>query len=109
MRNKGIRDMVLALIVAALITFFLQPVYMAGGTCDWRLLLLFIGIPFGVRRMFLWIVPLGCSIGTAAGIVVLDILVGGLIGIFVFAWIIVKGIVSLVSAAVAALAHAVRV
>ena len=103
MRKKRIRDMAIALIVAGLIAFFTQPIYTAGGDISYPLMMLFIGIPFGVRRMFLWLIPTrSSSIGTAAGIVVLNLLVGGLIGFFVFALTILLGVASLIAAATSA-------
>ena len=105
--EKRIQKLVIALAVAALIAFTTQPVYMADGSCDYFLLMLFIGIPFGIRQMFLWIVPIGHSLATTVGIVALNILVGGLIGIIVFAVTVITGMVSLILAVVSGLCHVV--
>lgn len=105
MRKRRIRKLVIALAVAALIAFITQPVYMADGSCDYFLLMLFIGIPFGIRQMFLWIVPIGHSLASTVGIVALNILVGGLIGIIVFAVTVITGMVSLILAVVSGLRH----
>ena len=45
--------------VALFMAFICQPLYLADGTCDYTLLWLLIGIPFGIRKMVLWILPGG--------------------------------------------------
>lgn len=53
--------------VAAVTAFICQPIYMAGGECDFWLLALLIGIPFGIQKITLWFVPFGYGIaGTLA-------------------------------------------
>ena len=44
------------------LAFILRPLCMVQGELDWRLLLLFVGIPFGIHKMFLWLVPTGMGI-----------------------------------------------
>lgn len=46
----------------------------------------FMGIPFGIHRMFFWIIPKGYDIGGTVGILFLNVLVGGVIGGTVLAW-----------------------
>ena len=55
-------------------------------------MLLLIGIPFGIHRMFVWFIPKGYDLGGTVGIIVFDILVGGIIGVFVLTWKIVAGL-----------------
>ena len=47
------------------------------GQCDYLKLWMFIGIPFGVHRMFLWIIPKGFDIGGTVGKFVFNLLIGG--------------------------------
>lgn len=42
--------------------------------------------PLGIRRMFIWLVPFGHDITFTIGIFTVNIIVGGIIGIFVLAW-----------------------
>ena len=39
------------------------PLCVEQGQCDYLKLWMFVGIPFGVQRMFLWIIPRGFDIG----------------------------------------------
>ena len=48
--------------------------------------LLFVGIPFGIQKMFLLVVPRNVGTGEMLGLVVLKLMVGSLIGIGVLAW-----------------------
>ena len=70
------------------------------GIDYWKLLFL-MGIPFGVQKMFVWLIPSGYGIGETAGIFALNLLVGGIIGGFILVWrlleavfILAKGLVS---------------
>lgn len=56
------------------------PLCVENGQCDYLKLWIFMGIPFGVHRMFLWIIPKGYDIGGTVGILVFNLLVGGVIG-----------------------------
>ena len=56
------------------------------GAIDWRKLLLFVGIPFGIQKMFLLVVPRNVGTGEMLGLLVLKLMVGSLIGIGVLAW-----------------------
>ena len=44
------------------------------------------GIPFGIRRMFVWLVPHGYDIAETVGIVALNFILGGLIGGVILIW-----------------------
>ena len=59
---------------------------MNGEILDWRKLLLFVGIPFGIQKMFLLVVPRNVGTGEMLGLLVLKLMVGSLIGIGVLAW-----------------------
>ncbi len=74
------KEVVVPLGLAICLAAFLKPIYMAGGVCDYFLMWLCIGLPFGIRRMCLWLVPFGYSISGTVGIFALNIIIGGLIG-----------------------------
>lgn len=70
------------------------------GIDYWKLLFL-MGIPFGVQKMFVWLILSGYGIGETVGIFALNLLVGGIIGGFIRVWrlleavfILAKGLVS---------------
>ena len=69
---------------AAVAVFY--PFCMDGTGCDYLKLWLLVGIPFGIHRMFLWIIPKGFDIGETVGVVVLNFLAGGLIGGVIMIW-----------------------
>ena len=66
--------------LAALLAALFYPLCVENSQCDYLRLWIFVGIPFGVQRMFLWIIPRGFDIGSTVGIVVFNLLIGGVIG-----------------------------
>lgn len=66
-------------VVGALLLLF-RPIYMSDGKLNILYMWILVGIPFGVRRMFLWLIPRNYDIGGAIGIIALNFIVGGLIG-----------------------------
>ena len=75
-----LKEVLLPLLIALCLAAFFKPVYMADGVCDYFLLWLCVGFPFGIRRMCLWLVPFGYGISGTVGIFALNIIIGGLIG-----------------------------
>ena len=53
---------------AGVLAVLFYPLCVENGQCDYLKLWMFVGIPFGVHRMFLWIIPKG-----------FDIVIGGVI------------------------------
>lgn len=88
-----IKEVLLPLSVALFLAFLFKPVYMPYGTCDYFLMWLLVGFPFGIRKMSLWLVPRGYSISGTVGIVALNLIVGGLIGGLALIGSILLGIV----------------
>lgn len=64
---------------AALLAALFYPLCVENSQCDYLKLWIFVGIPFGVQRMFLWIIPRGFDIGSTVGIVAFNLLIGGVI------------------------------
>ena len=71
---------------AILLIVVFYPFCIREGECDYLKLWLLVGMPFGICRMFLWIVPKGFDIGGTVGVVALNFLAGGVIGGLVLAW-----------------------
>ena len=86
--------------VAAVTAFICQSLYMTGGECDYWLLVLLIGIPFGIQKMAIWFVPFGYGIAGTLAMFAFDVLIGGLIGFFVFVYRIVSGVLALTAAVI---------
>lgn len=93
--KQALIKLVAPVAIAAVTAFLCQPLYTAGGKCDYCILALLIGIPFGIQKMTLWFVPFGYGIAGTVAMFAFDILIGGLIGIFVFAYRIISGILLL--------------
>ena len=93
MAKKLLQYLVAPAAVITAVLFFCQPLYYpSGGKPDYILMLLLIGIPFGIHRMFVWFIPKGYDLGGTVGIIMFDILVGGIIGVFVLIWKIIAGL-----------------
>lgn len=57
------------------------------------IVLLAFGLPIGIRKMFIWLVPTRFSgIGEGTAIIMLDCVIGAFIGVFMLMWFFVKGI-----------------
>ena len=87
MRGKEIiTKLIIPGAIAMIICLIVRPMCMNGELLDWRKVLLFAGIPFGIQKMFLLIVPRNAGTGEVLGMLVLDLMVGSLIGIGVLVW-----------------------
>ena len=58
------------------------------------LVLLCVGVPFGIHRMFLWLVPHKFDLAGTVGVFVLDVIIGGIIGGIVLMWLVAAGIIA---------------
>ena len=56
------------------------------GELDHVLLWILCGLPFGLHRMYFWILPKGSSLSSGIGIFALNFIIGGVIGGFVLTW-----------------------
>ena len=81
-----VRKVIAPVGAAAILAALFYPFCVENGQCDYLKLWIFMGIPFGVHTMFLWIIPKGFDIGGTVGMFVFNLLVGGVIGGFVLAW-----------------------
>ena len=75
----------LALFILLLVALF-RPVCMDDGVCNYFLLSLLVGIPFGIRKMILILPPASFDIGGSVGVLALDFLMGGILGCFAIAY-----------------------
>lgn len=77
---------VLTVLIAGVLFYWGEILFVKDGQVEYFYVALFCGVPFGIRRMFLWLVPFGHDITFTIGIFAVNIIVGGIIGIFVLAW-----------------------
>ena len=94
--KKLILKATLTICFAAAAVAVFYPLCMDGTERDYLKLWLLAGIPFGIRRMFLWVIPKGLDIGGTIGVITLNFLVGGLIGGIIMAWQIGAALFALV-------------
>lgn len=77
---------VLTVLIAAVLFYWATLVFTKDGKTDYFLVWLICGIPFGIRRMFVWLVPFGHDLAATVGIFALNFIVGGLIGGVILIW-----------------------
>lgn len=81
---------------AVFLTALFYPLCVEKGVCDYLKLWILVGIPFGVHRMFVWVIPKGFDIGGTVGVLVMNLLIGGVIGGVILIWRLVLAIFYLV-------------
>lgn len=82
-----LQKVVLPVVLAVFLFFLFRPVCTEeNGTINYVLLWILCGIPFGIRRMFLWLVPRNYDIAGTVGIWAVNFIVGGLIGGVLLIW-----------------------
>lgn len=71
------------------------PLCVENGVCDYWKLFILAGIPFGVHRMYFWLIPKGFDLGGTVGMFVINLLIGGVIGSAVLLWRLLTAIFTL--------------
>ena len=96
MKRIGIffRKVIFPLLLAALLLLLFKPVYIENGEINFLLLWICVGVPFGIHRMFLWLVPHKFDLAGTVGVFVLDVIIGGIIGGFALMWQVTAGIIA---------------
>ena len=89
-RGNAIRDFFIKSILPVATTLLLVCIFKSAcvrdGTFDYVWLWILCGLPFGIHRMRLWIMPGGSSFGDRIAIFALSFILGGVIGGFVLVW-----------------------
>jgi len=89
-RGEAVRQFIFKSIIpataAVLLFFIFRSACMKDGSVDYFLLWLLCGLPFGIHRMFLWIIPGGRSFGGSIAVFSLNFLIGAVIGGVVLIW-----------------------
>lgn len=89
-RGVAIKDFfiksILPVTVAMLLYFIFKSACMKDGALDYVWLWILCGLPFGLHRMYLWIIPGGRSFGGGLAVFALNFIIGGVIGGFVLTW-----------------------
>lgn len=69
-----------------LLTCIFKSACVKDGTLDYVWLWILCGLPFGIHRMCLWVMPRGSSFGGGIAVFALSFILGGVIGGFVLVW-----------------------
>lgn len=77
---------VLPAVIALFLFFMFKNVFTEDGQTNYFYVWLCCGIPFGIRRMFVWLVPHGYDIAGTVGIIALNFILGGIIGGVILIW-----------------------
>lgn len=77
--GEFLRKIIVPVGTAMFLTALFYPLCVENGVCDYLKLWILIGIPFGVHRMFVWVIPKGFDIGGTVGVLVMNLLIGGII------------------------------
>lgn len=80
------KKVIVPIAITILLFFIFKPVFTENGKTNYGFICICCGIPFGIRRMFVWIVPHGYDFPVTVGILALNFILGGVIGAFVLAW-----------------------
>lgn len=84
--GEFLRKIIVPVGTAMFLTALFYPLCVENGVCDYLKLWILIGIPFGVHRMFVWVIPKGFDIGGTVGVLVMNLLIGGVIGGIILIW-----------------------
>mgnify|MGYP000853715457 CR=1 FL=1 len=75
-----IKKVIVPALVIVVLFAVLRPLCIQDGKCNYLLLLLLMGIPFGIGKMCVWMVPRGFDLGGTLAVWIMNFLIGGLIG-----------------------------
>lgn len=84
--GEFLRKVVFPVGAAVFLAALFYPLCVENGVCDYLKLWILTGIPFGVHRMFVWVIPKGFDLGGTVGVLVMNLLVGGVIGGVILIW-----------------------
>lgn len=90
-------SVLLPIVIAAAFALLFKAVYMSPEGINYLLMWICIGIPFGIHRMCVWIVPTKFDLAGTIGVMAVNIILGGIIGGFALVFQVLKGTVQTVA------------
>lgn len=78
-----LKKVIVPVVLIGLLLLLFKPIYMADGEMNYLYMWILVGIPFGMRRMCMWLIPKNYGIAGTVGIIAFNFIIGGLIGGFV--------------------------
>lgn len=91
--KRFIVSVFLPITVAVACALLFKAVYTSPEGINYLLMWICIGIPFGIHRMCVWLVPSKFDLAGTIGIIVVNIIIGGIIGGFALIYQVLKGTV----------------
>ena len=104
MTEKFLKKVFLPLCGAALLAYILYTFCTEEGVTNWLLFIWLMGVPFGISHMCLYVVPRNHPFTDSVGILFGNILVGGVIGIFILVWKVLRAVLYLIIMVIQAIA-----
>lgn len=96
MSEKFLKKVFLPLCWAGFLACILYPLCTEDGVTNWLLLMWLMGVPYGIAHMCMYLLPWNYPFTDSVGILFGNVLVGGVIGIFILAWQIVRAVFCLI-------------
>ncbi len=90
-------SVLLPIVIATVFALLFKTVYTSPEGINYLLMWICIGIPFGIHRMCIWLVPTKFDVAGTIGVMAVNIIVGGIIGGFAFVFQVLKGTVQKVA------------
>ena len=87
---------ILPLLAISFMVLFCYPVCNKPEGFDYFLFWILVVFPFGIKRMWLWLIPRNYGIAGSLGVMALNCLVGGIIGGFVAIVAVAKAVTTTV-------------
>ena len=85
-RKEFLENVAVPLLGIAVVMFIVYLFCVENGVCDYRKLWIVSGIPFGIQKMYFWMIPKGFDIGGTVGMFAFNLLIGGMIVSVVLTW-----------------------
>ena len=85
---------IIPILAIGFMVLFCYPVCNKPEGFDYFLFWILVGFPFGIRRMWMWLIPRNYGIAGSLGVMALNCIVGGIIGGFVAVITVIKAFVT---------------
>lgn len=80
------RKVIIPIGTAVFFAALFYPLCVENGVCNYLKLWILTGIPFGIHRMFVWVIPKGFDLGGTLGVLAINLLAGSVIGGVILIW-----------------------
>lgn len=92
---RTIKKYMIPILLSCILLVLFQPVYCQDPEINYFLIWILAGLPFGINRTRLWMVPGKMDLSGSAGLLVLNLIIAGLIGGFVAIWYLLEMMVKI--------------